>query len=1399
MNRKFNDEQINTGLRDFLENYRDKDTSEIQLLLEAEMQYTISGKEIIDFDTYNKKSLKMESRTCYRLCLEIFKKEPDRQDYSSILLRIMQKAWKQNPEYKVEILQEGACYEVLVKIGNKSLIKFKLNCKSKSDAKKIAAYESLKMMVPMAHTWILIENLPKVEILRRSVKFQKSSLAVEVEKGEKLFHRLYKEAGGVVLNTKIEVGFLEAQINGKEMRKKYENQLKNKQFSMITSKIHQKYNKKSLKFNCQNTETGIYLIDVCSGSDSLFKLECKAQNKTLSKNMAGLKYFELYDFETFKKLYKYYLKEECPESEAHQKKQILIEEQKTGEIKRSSMDLFSKEDENSGSGSAGLNTSKRLSRHSSQHHSTSQMETVKDILPTNTGSVKGGASKGEEERARSVKNQEETLVSSVRNSADLMRNSGEMMGIIAELNEISKIDLKQEDPDASFQKLGMDYGQELGIPAFGYGQDIDNTNPHNKNLESLKKEPNPANLSNANITTVDSIRVPSNPSAPSQHSMMTTLNRQPRNNEIKPFDTESVGGYSLRLNQENNFKGYEIRMPVIEEQSSKAEKSSHTHSLLTGNRSLNSSSDVSKIKQSFSNGQDASRNQISSSGIAEELAEQSGDEEPDPFDQDDGKEKGDQKSRNGGSLVGGSGKSGKSTPLDSDMSDGEDEEADAFEDVPEVNNLGNDGFGVGGGFKEPARQAHSLLGSGNSVSWTNSLSQKNSGIGGIIDKNSVQNSLLNSSKPVTSSLLASSKQEHSLLSSGSKTRPGRQNSRNRSRSRNRANKSSRMTESSTNLQIMSTNDPNNVLDNFCQKNKFLDDQEYHNLTGQLTASTAHLEEQNFVLRNILGGYNDLLDIILTKKFKYKFVKTVESQLMEDPSFKQVHESDIDLIPTIPDTVEEFEQAKPIFLEALRKYANLREFRTTPIKSLDNNQILIQVRLQYNTGSLGSFSYVAECHSRKYLNQCVLSTCPLLVVIKELAPAYYARLVQKEITRMVFQTLQFENQSLNLSGSFHNLSFSTIIQHSQKESEVASQHSYVKILNNLAGHQQERVRNERLGGQGYRITTRGGTAAPIIPQTANNVVPRPRIDSGNIGGLGGVNRNRGQSGGFGDMMSPGIEPNRANQLQIGPVMAQTGGLALQQQTIQNNQKQPKMNIISEPTTQQATPPTTSNENSLITRAPRQQPENLNNTLDQTARTESSVNSHPSGQRQQTIIPQNPNNTDISASSFSKATLSIRNSASSKKLGFKTMSQKKIEEAFRLVQTQLNCKIESIHYHDRCKDYVFEKFSKVKKRTEFYNQLNQHIKSQTYASLLNLIIQKQFKMPIDLTPKDFKVINFKLGGETLMDIFVGFKNKKEAKKIASLVIIRILCKFIYRKIDDGDLFTIEEENCEGNEFI
>lgn len=142
--------------------------------------------------------------------------------------------------------------------------------------------------------------------------------------------------------------------------------------------------------------------------------------------------------------------------------------------------------------------------------------------------------------------------------------------------------------------------------------------------------------------------------------------------------------------------------------------------------------------------------------------------------------------------------------------------------------------------------------------------------------------------------------------------------------------------------------------------------------------------------------------------------------------------------------------------------------------------------------------------------------------------------------------------------------------------------------------------------------------------------------------------------------------------------------------------------------------------------------------------------------------------------------------------KVVSDKHIKKNFTFVITEFACEVKKIEYWKEINFYkVKEKnFAVVKKRQEFIMQVNNYIHMKNWPSLLNLILQKSYKVAMDITPKDFKYINFMINDKMLIRIEVEYNNKKEAKKLGSLIILRLLAKIVYNKCEKGEGFNADE---------
>lgn len=227
----------------------------------------------------------------------------------------MQKYAKKNPEYKVNPQAELNTFEVIFKVANQSLLKYKLLCNSKNEAKKIVAFLTLQALFPQAYSWILIHNLPKVENLRKIVNLSKRPFSSAKNKNTDLMSEIYKKFNGEISELKVKQYCISENtiIDHESIWKNYQSSLDNGVFSMTASKIHQRETKQSLKLNQKHIEKGKYEVRANCGSDELFSLVVSCQNNTIAKNLAGLKFIELYCFPAFKNFYEEQLGKTCPE------------------------------------------------------------------------------------------------------------------------------------------------------------------------------------------------------------------------------------------------------------------------------------------------------------------------------------------------------------------------------------------------------------------------------------------------------------------------------------------------------------------------------------------------------------------------------------------------------------------------------------------------------------------------------------------------------------------------------------------------------------------------------------------------------------------------------------------------------------------------------------------------------------------------------------------------------------------------------------------------------------------------------------------------------------------------------------------------------------------------------
>ena len=136
--------------------------------------------------------------------------------------------------------------------------------------------------------------------------------------------------------------------------------------------------------------------------------------------------------------------------------------------------------------------------------------------------------------------------------------------------------------------------------------------------------------------------------------------------------------------------------------------------------------------------------------------------------------------------------------------------------------------------------------------------------------------------------------------------------------------------------------------------------------------------------------------------------------------------------------------------------------------------------------------------------------------------------------------------------------------------------------------------------------------------------------------------------------------------------------------------------------------------------------------------------------------------------------------------------KLQNAFKFVFNQFSSEITKIEYWNGIKIYKLkdDSFNQTKKKKEFIEQLNNNIKMKNWPSLLNIILQKSHQVAMELTSKDNRFINFMIQDQQLIRIEATYNNKKEANKLASLVILRLLAKKIYSKCERNEEFSLDD---------
>ena len=114
------------------------------------------------------------------------------------------------------------------------------------------------------------------------------------------FSDLYKQFEADILHFKVEQEFIKRNIflDQGYIMDNFLQQIKDGNFSSVACKIHQHFAKESLKMEQIQKDKKVYNIKIRS-SVTLIEMEMQCANKTICKNMAGLKYIEIYCFEVF--------------------------------------------------------------------------------------------------------------------------------------------------------------------------------------------------------------------------------------------------------------------------------------------------------------------------------------------------------------------------------------------------------------------------------------------------------------------------------------------------------------------------------------------------------------------------------------------------------------------------------------------------------------------------------------------------------------------------------------------------------------------------------------------------------------------------------------------------------------------------------------------------------------------------------------------------------------------------------------------------------------------------------------------------------------------------------------------------------------------------------------------
>ena len=143
------------------------------------------------------------------------------------------------------------------------------------------------------------------------------------------------------------------------------------------------------------------------------------------------------------------------------------------------------------------------------------------------------------------------------------------------------------------------------------------------------------------------------------------------------------------------------------------------------------------------------------------------------------------------------------------------------------------------------------------------------------------------------------------------------------------------------------------------------------------------------------------------------------------------------------------------------------------------------------------------------------------------------------------------------------------------------------------------------------------------------------------------------------------------------------------------------------------------------------------------------------------------------------------SSSKSLGFKKVSLDKIKEQLDEIHQKIISIVDSIEYSPNFGQFKFPSIKNLKNPEEFFFNVDACLKDKDYSSILNMVIQKQFGKSLDLRVEKNKKADFYIENENLVRICGEFLNKKTAKRVSSLIILRLISKRVFTSILDREL--------------